>query len=162
MNPSGTRIYYFANESGQTVGPFQHDELARMAGAGLILPETMVHEEGESSWRPFSSLPENFGTIEGAAPQALPLSFQGETDDPPAGRSGLDSSPIDGLIPGIPDRLMVYVVTAMSTVVPWVWGFTHGDPFHGVGKAIAGFVIGFALSGASVWLADQWRHLDDP
>ena len=56
MNPSPESLWYYADAANQPVGPLPMDVLQRLAGVGVISPETHVLEEGGIEWKKFASI----------------------------------------------------------------------------------------------------------
>jgi uncharacterized Tic20 family protein len=48
--------YYYADAANQPAGPYELEELHRLHGAGVIRPDTLVVQEGGTSWRPYRDL----------------------------------------------------------------------------------------------------------
>lgn len=48
--------YYYADAANQPIGPHELEELHRLHAAGIIRPDTLVAQEGGTSWRPYREL----------------------------------------------------------------------------------------------------------
>ena len=51
--PAPDALWYYADASNEPLGPFPMDVLQRLAGMGVIQPQTQVIEKGGSEWREF-------------------------------------------------------------------------------------------------------------
>ena len=55
-SPESQSLWYYADAANEPVGPLPMDVLQRLAGVGVISPETHVLEKGGTEWKKFASI----------------------------------------------------------------------------------------------------------
>ena len=56
LSPESQSLWYYADAANEPVGPLPMDVLQRLAGVGVISPETHVLEKGGTEWKKFASI----------------------------------------------------------------------------------------------------------
>lgn len=93
-------MYYYANESGEPVGPIDAREIQRLARIGTIRPETLVIGTGESEWMTWSQLRSTIGEF-----TALPQQVEVTLLSSPSVQPSSVSPPVSQTPPPVPQLL---------------------------------------------------------
>jgi membrane protease subunit (stomatin/prohibitin family) len=76
--PPPPPVWHFV-ENGATVGPLAPEQLAQIAGAGRLRPDSLVWTAGMAGWTPASQVPQLAGLFQAAPPPLPPPPSNGRT-----------------------------------------------------------------------------------
>ena len=113
-------MYKIIGADQKQYGPVSVEEMRRWIAEGRVNTQTLVQAEGQTDWRPLSSLPE-FATVAQPVPSGIPLTAEA----PDANALNLVSGPATGL-------LIVGILCALASL----WGMISN--LLGIGFGAAG------------------------